>query len=90
MPLQRRLPKFGFRSRTARFTQCVCLHELGKLGDEVIDLPALIQAGIVSPRTRRVKVILSGELNKAVILKGLCVTAGARKVIEQNHGKIED
>ena len=90
MPLQRRLPKFGFRSKKARFTECVRLHELVKIEEAVIDLPALIRAKIVSPQTKRVKVILSGKLDKAVSLKGLCVTAGARKVIEQNNGKIED
>ena len=90
MPLQRRLPKFGFSSRVGRFSAEVRLHELANLDAEVIDVTALVKHGVVPVRTRRVKVINSGKLEKAVALKGLHVTAGARAAIEAAGGKIED
>ena len=89
MPLQRRLPKIGFRSLRTKLTAQVRLHELARLEAEVIDKEVLIKAGIVPPATQRVKVILSGELNKPVTLKGLAVTAGAAKAIAAANGKIE-
>jgi large subunit ribosomal protein L15 len=90
MPLQRRLPKVGFRSPKAGLTAEVRLHELAKVDADVVDLAALKQAGLVSARSQRAKVILSGKLEKAVTVKGLAVTAGARAVIESAGGKIED
>jgi large subunit ribosomal protein L15 len=89
MPLQRRVPKFGFTSRKSRFAAELRLHELPKAGVEVVDLPALVAAGLVPAQTRRVKVIASGELKQAVTVKGLAVTAGARKAIESAGGKVE-
>ncbi len=90
MPLQRRLPKIGFASRKARFSGEVRLHELAGLDAEVIDLQALTSAGVVSRQAKQVKVIASGEINKAVKLKGIKVTRGARAAIEAAGGSIED
>lgn len=89
-PLQRRLPKFGFTSRKARYTAEVRLHELALVTADVIDLAALKAAGIVGASILRAKVVLSGKLEKAVTLKGLAVTKGARAAIEAAGGKIED
>lgn len=89
-PLQRRLPKYGFSSRTARFSAEIRLHELAKVDSEVIDLAALKAANLIGGSILRAKVVLSGELNKAVTLKGLAATKGARAAIEAAGGKIED
>jgi large subunit ribosomal protein L15 len=89
MPLQRRLPKVGFASRSAKLSAEVRLHELAGIEADVIDLQALIAADIVPAITQKAKVIASGELDKAVQLKGIAVTPGARKVIEAAGGKIE-
>ena len=90
MPIQRRLPKFGFTSRTAHQSAELRLHELAKPTDDVIDIDALKRAGLVPAATNKVKVIASGALDKAVTIKGLAVTPGARKAIEAAGGKIED
>ncbi|KEI73195.1 50S ribosomal protein L15 [Endozoicomonas elysicola] len=89
-PLQRRLPKYGFTSRKARFTAEIRLHELSKVEADVIDLTALKAADLVGGSIQRAKVVLSGELAKAVTIKGLAVTKGARAAIEAAGGKIED
>lgn len=89
MPLQRRLPKVGFSSRSSKLSAEVRLHELVGIEADVIDLQALIAADIVPAITKKAKVIASGTLDKAVQLKGIAVTAGARKVIEAAGGKIE-
>lgn len=88
MPLQRRLPKVGFRSRKAGQTAEVRLGEIAKVEAEIVDLEALQAAGIVSARAKRGKVILSGEISRAVKLKGLFVTKGARAAIEAAGGEI--
>jgi large subunit ribosomal protein L15 len=90
MPLQRRLPKVGFSSRKSRFVDELRLHELGIPSADVIDLDALKQANLVSRGVKRVKVIASGNLDKAVKLKGIKVTKGARAAIEAAGGSIED
>ena len=90
MPLQRRLPKVGFASRKARFAAEVRLGELAKFDGEVADELTLKRAGIVSQRARRIKVIASGTIDKAVTVKGLLVTPGARSAIEAAGGTIED
>jgi large subunit ribosomal protein L15 len=90
MPLQRRLPKVGFASRSAKLSAEVRLYELTKVDGDVIDLAALIKADIVPSITQKAKVIASGEITKAVNLKGIKVTPGARKAIEAAGGKIED
>lgn len=90
MPLQRRLPKVGFRSRKALKSDEIRLHELAGIEAEVIDLAALKAAGLVRQNTQAVKIIASGELEKAVTVKGLGVTKGARAAIEKAGGKVED
>ncbi len=90
MPLQRRLPKFGFNSAKARVTDEVTLSELVKVGAEVITLAALKETDIVKGTVARVKVISSGQIDKPVTIKGLGVTKGARAAIEAAGGKIED
>ncbi|MBV9343945.1 MAG: 50S ribosomal protein L15 [Gammaproteobacteria bacterium] len=89
MPLQRRMPKVGFRSALKRSRAEVRLHELAGLSDAVIDVAALTRAGIVPAGTERAKVVLAGELKKAVTLKGVAVTKGARAAIEAAGGRIE-
>lgn len=88
MPLQRRLPKFGFSSRVGRITAEVRTSELANLAAEVIDIAALREANLITSVIRRVKVMLSGELSKPLTLKGLRVTAGARAAIEAAGGKV--
>jgi large subunit ribosomal protein L15 len=89
-PLDRRLPKFGFRSDIAVTRAEVRLHELEKVEGGVIDLESLKKAGIVPVFAERAKVVLSGELKKAVTLKGIFVTKGARAAIEAAGGKVEE
>ncbi len=88
MPLQRRLPKVGFRSAMAVTRAEVRLGELAGVAAETVDLEALKQAGIVPATAERVKVVLSGAIGKAVTLKGIAVTKGARAAIEAAGGKI--
>jgi large subunit ribosomal protein L15 len=90
MPLQRRLPKVGFTSRMARLTAELRLHELTIPSADVIDIAVLKAAHLVPAYTTKVKVIKSGEINKAVKLKGVAVTKGARAAIEKAGGSIED
>jgi len=90
MPLHRRLPKVGFASPTRDIKTEVRLHELAVPQDEVVDLLSLKKAGIIGHRIKRVKVIASGVIDKAVKLKGLAVTPGARKAIEAAGGSIEE
>lgn len=90
MPLQKRLPKYGFTSRVSRVTAEVRLAELAKVDADVIDLAALQNADIIGSHVKRAKVFLSGELTKAVTVKGLALTKGARAAIEAAGGKIED
>jgi large subunit ribosomal protein L15 len=90
MPLQRRLPKVGFASRQARFAAEVRLHELAKVEGDVADELTLKRAGVVPQHAKKIKVIASGELPRAVTVKGLQVTPGARSAIEAAGGKIED
>ena len=89
MPLQRRLPKVGFNSRSAKTSAEVRLHELANINAEVIDIAALIAADIVPAITQKAKVIASGEISKAVTLKGVAVTPGAKKAIEAAGGSIQ-
>ncbi len=89
MPLQRRMPKVGFRSRLKRTRAEVRLSELAKVDAAVVDLEALTKAGVVPEGTERAKVVLSGELKKAVTLKGVAATKGARAAIEAAGGRIE-
>ena len=88
-PLQRRLPKFGFTSRQARYVAEIRLNELAKIDAEVIDLAALKDADIIKNEIKVARVILSGEISKAVTVKGLKVTKGAQAAIEAAGGKVE-
>ena len=90
MPLQKRLPKYGFTSRISRTTAQIRLNELNALEADTIDLDVLKQADIVKQNVTRARVFLSGEVTKAVNLKGLGVTKGAREAIEAAGGKIEE
>ena len=88
-PLKQRVPKFGFRSRIGLVTAEVRLGELNKLDADVIDLAALKAANIISRNMQRARVMLSGEISRAVTLKGIGVTKGARAAIEAAGGKVE-
>lgn len=90
MPLQRRLPKFGFASRKAVFNDEVRLDTLARMNADVVSLASLKEAGLVHSRARRVKVIASGAIDRAVTLQGLVATKGARVAIEAAGGTIED
>lgn len=90
MPLQRRLPKVGFSSRIGRVTAEVRLHEIAKVEGDVADLLSLKQANIVNQNIQRAKVIASGSIDRAVTVRGLGVTKGAREAIEAAGGKVED
>ena len=89
MPLQRRLPKRGFKSAQARFTGEVSLADLQRLGAEEVDLPTLKAAGLVRELVRSVKVIKSGEIGRKVVLRGIAATAGAKAAIEAAGGQVE-
>jgi large subunit ribosomal protein L15 len=90
MPLQKRLPKFGFTSRIARTTAQIRLAELSKVKADIVDLQALKDADLVRDDVRRVRVFLSGELQGPVTIRGLAVSKGARAAIEAAGGKVED
>lgn len=90
MPLQKRLPKFGFTSRIGRVTAEVRLSELNLVEGETVDLETLKQADVIGINMKRAKIVLSGELKKAVTVKGLSVTKGAKAAIEAAGGKVED
>ena len=89
MPIQRRLPKFGFTSRKAMVTAEVNLAEIAKVDGDTVELATLKAAGLVRKNVLHAKVIKSGELSRAVTVKGLKVTKGAREAIEAAGGKIE-
>lgn len=90
MPLQKRLPKYGFSSRIARTVAQVRTSELAAVKADVIDLAALKDADIIGDNILRAKVFLSGDVTKAVTIKGLGVTKGAKEAIEAAGGKVED
>lgn len=89
-PLQMRLPKFGFNSAKARITAEVTLSEVASVEADVIDVQALIDADLLKGTMKRAKVILSGKIEKAVNLKGIRATKGARAAIEAAGGSIEE
>lgn len=89
MPLQRRLPKIGFTSLISKYTAEVRLNELELINSDVIDLKALIDSNVVPVFTKTAKIIKSGEINKAVTVKGIKVTGGAKVSIEAAGGKVE-
>jgi large subunit ribosomal protein L15 len=89
MPLQRRLPKRGFASRTQKFNAEVRLYQLTSLDAEIIDLEALKAARVVSADVRRAKIINTGEIDRAITVRGIAVTKGAQAAIEAAGGKVE-
>jgi len=90
MPLQKRLPKYGFTSRLAMVTAEIRLSELNKVEGEIVDIDSLRAAGLITSGILRAKVFASGEVTKAVTLKGVGATKGARAAIEAAGGKVED
>jgi|TARA_B100001094_G_scaffold211180_1_gene205036 large subunit ribosomal protein L15 len=90
MPLQRRLPKVGFTSKMAAYSAELRLHELAIPKEDVIDIEVLKKCNLVPKKVNKVKIILSGELDNSVKIKGLAVTKGARKAIEAAGGTIEE
>ena len=90
MPIQRRLPKRGFRSSMAKNIAEIRLHELALVEGDTVDLAALRKAGLINANHLRAKVVLSGELDKAVTLQGIGATKGAKAAIEAAGGKVED
>jgi large subunit ribosomal protein L15 len=90
MPLQKRLPKYGFTSRLAAVTAEIRLSELNLVESDVIDIEALRSAGLISTNILRAKVFASGEVTKAVTLKGIGATKGAITAIEAAGGKVEE
>lgn len=89
MPLQRRIPKSGFTSRQALYREEVYLSDLNRIDSDTIDLSVLIAFGVVKANTKDVKIIASGEVTRAFTIRGIPVTAGARKAIEAAKGKVE-
>jgi large subunit ribosomal protein L15 len=88
MPLQRRLPKRGFKSTTLKFRSEITLSDLERLGADEVDLVALKAAGLVGELIKVVKVIKTGELNRKVALRGIGATAGAKAAIEAAGGSV--
>jgi large subunit ribosomal protein L15 len=89
MPLQRRLPKVGFSSRTKKYSAEVRLSELDLINSDIVDLNALIEANLIPVFSKNAKIIQSGIVTKAVTIKGIKVTVGAKASIEAAGGKIE-
>ncbi len=89
MPLQRRLPKFGFRSKMAALVAEVRLSELAKIKADVIDLAALKAANVIPAFAERARIVSSGGISRAVTVKGLHLTKGAKAAVEAAGGKIE-
>jgi large subunit ribosomal protein L15 len=89
MPLQRRLPKVGFRSRSAHEVSEVLLYTLDSVKADTIDFAALVAAGLVEKRASRAKVVLKGAITRAVKLSGIATTAGAKAAIEAAGGSVE-
>ena len=90
MPLQKRLPKYGFTSRISRTTAEVRTSELAKISVDVVDLASLKEADVIGQHITRAKIFLSGDVTKAVKVKGLRVTKGAKTAIEAAGGSIEE
>ena len=90
MPLQKRLPKYGFTSRTASVTSQVTLSELDSIDEKVINIEVLKSNGIIRNLTAKVKVFSSGQITKPVVLEGIAVSNGAREAIVSAGGTIKD
>ena len=89
MPLQRRLPKVGFRSKKLKDISEVLLYQLDSLKVDVVDFAALKAAGLITTRATKAKIVKKGEITRAVALKGVAVTAGAKAAIEAAGGSVE-
>lgn len=89
MPLQRRLPKVGFRSRKGMVTAEVRLGELAKVEGDTVDLQALKKANVITKSIKYAKIIASGQVGRGLTIKGVAVTAGAKAAIEAAGGKVE-
>lgn len=89
MPMQRRLPKVGFRSKLAGNTSEVLLYKLESLKDATIDFTVLKNAGLIDTRAIRAKIVKKGEIKRALVLKGVAATAGARAAIVAAGGSVE-
>ena len=90
MPLKQRLPKFGFTSRKSLVRAEVRLHELNKMTADVVDIHALKDEGLITRNIETVRIMLSGEINRKVTVRGLAVTKGARAAIEAAGGTVEE
>ena len=90
MPLQRRVPKFGFTSKLAMGTAEVRLAELAKVEGDVIDLASLKAANVVRRDMKRAKIVLQGEIDRAVTVRGVAISKGAREAVEKAGGKVEE
>jgi large subunit ribosomal protein L15 len=89
MPLQRRIPKSGFRSQQALLREEIYLSDLNSLEGDVVDMSSLKLSGLIRFNTIDVKIIASGEIKRALTIKGIAITAGARKAIEAAKGTVE-
>jgi large subunit ribosomal protein L15 len=89
MPIQRRIPKSGFRSQQALLREEIYLSDLNHIDAPIIDLATLAEFGVIKFNTKDVKLIASGEITRAVTIRGISVSAGARKAIEAAKGKVE-
>lgn len=90
MPLQRRVPKYGFSSRKAMQTAEVRLAELGQVEGDTVTLETLRRAGVIRRDARRARVMLSGNIDRALTVRGVLVTRGAREAIKAAGGKVEE
>lgn len=90
LPLQQRIPTFGFRSRIGRATDEIRLHELNLIEGDTIDLNSIKEAGLITSNIKRVRIIQSGAIERAVTVKGLKATRGARAAIEAAGGTVEE
>lgn len=89
MPLQRRIPKSGFRSQKALSHQEIRLSDLNKVIGDVVDLISLKEAGLIRANTKTVKIMLAGKINKSLTIKNIPVSKGAKAAIEEQGGKVE-
>lgn len=89
MPLQRRIPKSGFRSKQALLREEVYTSDLNSIQGDVVDMSSLKQSGLIRLNTKDVKIVLAGEITRALTIRGIAITAGARKAVEAANGKVE-
>lgn len=90
LPLQQRIPTFGFRSRIGRVTDEIRLHELNLTEGDTVDLESVRKAGLITSNIKRVRIIESGTIQRAVKVKGIKATRGARAAIEAAGGSVEE